>query len=105
MRILINIMIFLGSALMVYNIVRYGNFVKRSGELEYQSRGKGLLIVPLLLLVFFLIGYLVVGFSGIADLMVAAILFGEHLRFSASDGHVFHHPPHAGHEPCPVAAL
>ncbi len=76
MRLLINIMIFSGSILMVYNIYRYGRFVKTSGELERQNRKGLLLVIPLVLLVFFLVGYLVIGFSGIANLMVAAILFG-----------------------------
>ena len=69
-------MIYAGSALMVYNIIRYGGFVKTRGGLERNSRSIGLLIVPLLLLIFFLIGYIAVGVSGIADLMVAAILLG-----------------------------
>lgn len=76
MRIVINVMIFAGSALMVYNILRYGMFVRDSRQLEQSNRKIGVLIVPLLLLIFFLIGYVVVGLSGIADLMVAGILFG-----------------------------
>ena len=76
MRFLINIMIYVGSALMVYNIIRYGRFVKSRTELEDRQRSNGLLLVPLLLLVFFLIGYLGVGISGIANLLIAAILFG-----------------------------
>ena len=72
MRLVINLMIFAGSALMIYNIIRYGAFVKNSRELE-RSRGGGL-IVPLLLLFFFLIGYVAVGISGIANLLMAAIL-------------------------------
>ena len=76
MRLLINLMIYAGSALMVYNIFRYGGFVKTSGDLERKMHSFGLLIVPLLLLIFFLIGYVAVGLSGIADMMVAAILLG-----------------------------
>lgn len=76
MRLLISIMIYAGSALMVYNIARYGSFVKTSRDLTRKLGGMGIIIVPLLLLVFFLIGYLVVGVSGIADLMMAAILLG-----------------------------
>ncbi len=69
-------MILAGSALMVFNIIRYGLFVKKMNELEEQSRMRGLLVVPLLLLVFFLIGYIVVGLSGIATFMMASILLG-----------------------------
>ena len=76
MRLLISVMIFAGSALMVYNIVRYGLFVKSNKDLNQQSVRSWRLIIPLLLLVFFLIGYLVVGVSGIADLMMASILLG-----------------------------
>ncbi len=76
MRFLIGFMIFSGSALMVYNIVRYGAFVRDSRNLEQQSMKGGLLTVPLLLLVFFLIGYVAVGVSGIANLMMASILLG-----------------------------
>ena len=76
MRTLIFLMIVAGSVLMVYNIYRYGRFVKRSNDLEQQSRQSGLLLVPLLLLVFFLIGYVVVGISGLANLMMAGILLG-----------------------------
>ena len=76
MRLVINLMIFAGSALMIYNIVRYGSFVKDSLTLENRTRKGGLLIVPLLLLVFFLVGYIVVGFMGMADLLMAGILLG-----------------------------
>ena len=76
MRLVINMMIFAGSALMIYNILRYGLFVRDSRRLEQINRKLGLLIVPLLLLIFFLVGYVLVGISGIADLMVAGILFG-----------------------------
>ncbi len=76
MRLLIGIMIFAGSGLMVYNIIRYGTFVKNSRSLEQQSVRNGLLITPLLLLIFFLIGYVIVGLSGIANLLIAGILLG-----------------------------
>ena len=76
MRTLIFAMIVAGSVLMVYNIYRYARFVKRSNDLEEQSGTNGLLILPLLLLVFFLIGYVVVGLSGLANLVMAGILLG-----------------------------
>ncbi|MDO4845887.1 MAG: hypothetical protein Q3977_04655, partial [Oscillospiraceae bacterium] len=76
MRLLIDLMVYLGSALMVYNIIRYGAFVKTSLSLESGNSKNGMLIVPLGLLIFFLVGYLVVGFTGVADLMIASILFG-----------------------------
>ena len=76
MGALITVMIFAGSALMIYNIIRYGVFVKDSRTLEQQTMRMGMLVVPLILLVFFLVGYIVVGLSGIADLMMASILLG-----------------------------
>lgn len=76
MRLLIDLMVYLGSALMVYNIIRYGAFVKTSLSLESGNTKSGILVVPLGLLLFFLIGYLGVGISGIANLLIASILFG-----------------------------
>ncbi len=75
MQVLINILIYAGSALMVYNIIKYASFVKSSIQLEHQNGRKSIIITPLVLLIFFLIGYLVVGITGVADLMVSAILF------------------------------
>ncbi len=73
---LINGMIFLGSALMVRNIVgfiRYGRYVREQEEWGEESR---ILLVPIFLLVMFLAGYLAVGLFGRPDLIVAGILFG-----------------------------
>lgn len=69
-------MILAGSILMVYNIIRYAAFIKRNSDLEKGATGNGVNIVPLLLLIFFLIGYLIVGISGIADVLIASILLG-----------------------------
>lgn len=76
MQFLINILIALGSILMVYNIIRYVLFFKKVAEIERGARVTGFLTVPLILLTFFLIGYIVVGLSRLADLMIALILFG-----------------------------
>ena len=76
MKNLILGMILSGSALMVYNIIRYAVFVKKNRDLEQSSARNWVVIVPLFLLVFFLIGYLAVGLSGIADLLIASILLG-----------------------------
>ncbi len=73
---LINLMIFAGSALMVYNILRYGSFMKAAVSLERRTERRGMLVVPLLLLIFFLVGYLTVGLTGIGTLLIAGILFG-----------------------------
>ncbi len=76
MSMLIYAMIYAGSALMVYNIVRCHGFVKRMRTVNGLEKTQRILPVPLILLVFFLIGYLVVGLLGTPDFMIAGILFG-----------------------------
>ena len=69
-------MIYLGAALMVYNIVKYirfGRSISRRGDWKTEHR---ILRIPTLLLVLFLIGYLVVELFGEPDLVIASILFG-----------------------------
>ena len=69
-------LIFLGSALMVFNIygfVRYAHFVRSRGKWE---KGRAILYIPIALLSMFLIGYLTVGIFGKPDLVMAGILFG-----------------------------
>ena len=73
---LIRGMVYLGSLLMVYNIygfVRFARYVKR---LKSWNANNSLLYIPIGLLVCFLLGYLVVGFFGKPDLVMAGILFG-----------------------------
>ena len=76
MEYLIMAMIFAGSTLMVYNIVRYFLFLKKNNDLDDKSGNRLLLIVPLMLLVFFLIGYIVIGITRVANIMMASILLG-----------------------------
>ena len=76
MKYLILGMIFSGSALMVYNIIRFAIFIRKNNELEKKDEFDWRTAVPLLLLIFFLIGYVVVGLSGIANIMIASILLG-----------------------------
>ena len=56
MSVLIYAMIYAGSALMVYNIVRCHGFVKRMRTVNGLEKTQRILPVPLILLVFFLIG-------------------------------------------------
>ena len=75
-RILIYGMIYLGSALMIWNIARYIRFarhVRQRGDWHSERR---VLNVPIALLVLFFLGYLAVGLFGHPDLLVAGILFG-----------------------------
>ena len=70
------LMIYAGSALMAYNIYRYLCFsrdVRKHGNWDQEQR---LFYLPIWLLVMFLIGYLIVGFFGKPDLVMAGILFG-----------------------------
>ena len=76
MQWLIYGMVFGGAILMVWNIicfVRYARFMKQ--QKSWRRRG-WLLQVPIVLLLLFLAGYLLVGIIGEPDLIVASILFG-----------------------------
>ena len=74
--VFIYLMIYAGSALMVYNIYRYMCFsrdVRKHGNWDRERR---LFYIPISLLILFLVGYLVVGIFGNPDLVMAGILFG-----------------------------
>ena len=75
-RTIIYIMIYLGSALMVYNIGGFVHFALTVRKQKTWDGNDGVLFVPIGLLVLFLIGYLIVGFLGNPDLVVGGILFG-----------------------------
>ena len=73
---LIDGMVYCGAALMVWNIIcfiRYSRFLQ--GQKIWKRDG-WLLQVPIVLLILFLAGYLLVGIIGKPDLIVAGILFG-----------------------------
>ena len=76
MNILINAMIFAGAALMVWNILRYYKYMKSTMEYGDWEGNRATLIVPFILLVMFLLGYVIVGVIGKADIIMACILFG-----------------------------
>ena len=70
------LMIYAGSVLMAYNIYRYMCFsrdVRKHGNWDREQR---LFYLPITLLILFFIGYLIVGFFGKPDLVMAGILFG-----------------------------
>ncbi len=76
LKIVIYAMVFMGSALMVYNIygfVRFALYVKKT---EHWTTRTFLLFLPIVLLVMFLMGYLAVGIFGDPDVIVSGILFG-----------------------------
>ena len=72
----IRIMIYLGSALMVFNIARYAGFIKRMRWIDKSPRVHRALYLPVTLLIAFLAGYLAVAWFGKPDLIVASILLG-----------------------------
>ena len=75
-EIILYMMIYAGSALMAYNIYRYICFsrdVRKHGNWEKAQR---LFNLPILLLILFFIGYLIVGIFGKPDLVMSGILFG-----------------------------
>ncbi len=74
--LLVYAMVYLGSALMVYNIYGFVRFTRSIQETEDWGIERRILYLPIVLLVFFLIGYLVVGVFGNPDLIVSGILFG-----------------------------
>jgi len=67
---------FLGSLLMVYNIYCFVKFVRYIQKLKSWNRKSGILYIPVILLVCFLVGYLAVTIFGAPDPVVASILFG-----------------------------
>ena len=70
------LMIYAGSVLMAYNIYGYMCFsrdVRKHGNWDQEQR---LFQIPILLLILFFIGYLVVGFFGKPDLVMGGILSG-----------------------------
>ena len=75
-EIFTDLMIYAGIALMACNIcgyVRFSGDVRRQGSRE---RERNLLLVPILLLILFLTGYVLVAAVGHPDLIVSGILFG-----------------------------
>ncbi len=75
--ILIYSMIGVGVVVMITNIYRYARFMKMQDILSSNSKkDAGWKLTGLLLLIFFLFGYIAIGIFSKPDLMVASILFG-----------------------------
>ena len=79
MATLIYIMVYVGAAIMAYNIVRYFGFMKRISALGEGKQIRGAIAVPFALLIAFLAGYLAVALFGEPDLIIAGILLGGSL--------------------------
>ena len=69
-------MVFSGCALMVVNIILYFFFMQKIRALKSIKHKEILLYFPFLLLIFFLLGYLLVGILGNPSIIVSSILFG-----------------------------
>ena len=76
MGIIIDLMIFAGAALMVWNILQYYKYMNSTMEYGDWKGNRATLIVPFILIIMFLLGYIMVGVIGRADIIVAGILFG-----------------------------
>lgn len=78
MQIAIYAMVFLGSALMVFNIYGFIKFARKvkNDEFSQHAGNNAILYIPIALLVMFLLGYLAVGIFGDPDIIVSGILFG-----------------------------
>lgn len=76
LKMLITVMIFLGAALMVYNIYGFIKFARYIRGLKVWNRSDGTVNVPIVLLIFFLIGYVTIGAFGKPDIVMAGVLFG-----------------------------
>ena len=74
--VLIYGMIYLGSALMIYNIIQYIRFSRHIRERGNWEQDRNMLNFPILLLVLFLCGYLAIAAFGSPDIIVSGILFG-----------------------------
>ena len=75
-RWVIYAMVYLGSALMVYNIYGFVRFARYIRGMKMWRWGSRILYIPIVLVVSFLLGYLAVGLFGKPDIIIAAILFG-----------------------------
>ncbi len=73
---MIDVLIYLGSALMVYNIWGFVHFAGKAKKQNGWQNANFILYVPIVLLTLFLAGYLAVGFFGRPDIIVSGILFG-----------------------------
>ena len=74
--IFLYLMIYAGSVLMAFNIYRYMCFARDVRKHGNWDRERKLFNIPICLLIMFFAGYLIVGFFGNPDLVMAGILFG-----------------------------
>lgn len=92
MNLLIYGMIICGIVIMVTNIIRYYRFVKGAQDVFFSSTKKVTFweYAALVLLIFFLIGYILVAIIGKPDLVMAGILFGGSIFVAIALSLIFH---------------
>ena len=73
---LISLMIFAGTVLMAYNIFAFIRFSRQISEKGNWNKEKQILQMPIILLVMFFFGYIMIGLFGDPDFIVAAVLLG-----------------------------
>lgn len=76
LRSVISAMVYMGSALMVYNIYGFISFTRFVRGLKTWGKNDRIFIFPISLLIMFLLGYIIVGTIGSPDIVMAGILFG-----------------------------
>lgn len=75
-EVIVYAMVYMGSALMLYNIYSYARYTRRLQSEESWKTERTVLYVPTVLLVLFFVGYIMVGLFGNPDLVISGILFG-----------------------------
>lgn len=75
LKLAITVMIYLGAALMVYNIYCYIRYARYIRNMKGWDKKDGMLNLPIVLLIFFLLGYVFVGTMGHPDIIMGGILF------------------------------
>ncbi len=76
LRVLTDLMLYVGCVLMAYNIYRYARFSGRFRNRRGQEQTWRFFLIPVILLVLFLVGYLIIALFGQPDIVVSGILFG-----------------------------
>ncbi len=69
-------MIYIGSALMVLNIIQYYMFTRNMRQVGTLKIHSAIIELPFFLLIFFFVGYLLIAFLGDPSIMMAGVLFG-----------------------------
>ena len=69
-------MIYLGILIMTYSIYKYMRFARKMRELVNWKKEQRIFNIPIVLLLLFLMGYIIIAFFGNPAIVVSLILFG-----------------------------